>query len=370
MSAAEGGMKRVGGGRKISYRALRGFQRLPALFSNLLAGYPEPFGVGNLLSMSWAAQGVYVVTKLGIPDLLQSGPKTVAELAQLTHSDEGRLKQLMRALAGFGLFASTAGGGYRLTPMSGPLVGDSVSNLFVKLWGDELWAAAGKMLQMVQSGQGAFELAHGQPMYELYKQNSDVGALFAAYMNGVTDDQRDTLVKSFDFGPFRHIVDVGGGRASLLTAVLQTYPHARGTILDQPHMEEPIRERIRNLNLADRCVFVGGNFLQRVPPGGDLYLIKHAIQDWNDASAAAILKNIAAAMRPESKLIIIDGVMDERDDMGRFLKMHDLKQMVWNGGKVRTRGELELLLAPAELFIEEIRHTGLPDASLTIVRKK
>lgn len=357
-------------GETLSYRAKRGIRRFLSLFTNLVASYPEPIAVSSLLSMSWAAQGVYAVTQLGIPGLLESGPRTVEELAEATRSDKLRLTQLMRALAGFGFFASDGAGRYCLTPTSRPLVGNSASNLYVRLWGEQLLPAGGRMLDMVQSGNVAFNLAHGQSAYDYYKQNAEAGKLFVEYMNSVTDSQRHTLVESYDFSPYRHIIDIGGGRASLLTTVLQAYPACRGTILDQPHMAQPIQERIRASNVADRCTFVGGSFFESVPAGGDLYLIKSVLHDWNDYAAITILRNVTTQMRSDSRLIIIEGLMDDRDDVAKFLKVRDLEQMVWCGGRVRTRAEFDELLAHAGLVIVSTRQSSIADGCLITARKK
>lgn len=353
------------------YRRLRNrLNRLPALFSNLLVGYAEPLNVGNLLTMSWAAQAVYVAAKLGIPDHLRSGPKSVAQLVALSGCVEGRLHQLMRALAGFGVFAADGQGLYRLTPMSQQFADpESDLRLYILLWGEQLWAAAGEMLPMVKSGQVAYELACGKTLYEHYKANPEAGNRFVDFMNSVTEEQKLTLVSAFDFSRFRHVVDIGGGRASLLTSVLQANPGVRGTIFDQPLMADLVSDRIRSSRLEGRCLFAGGNFLESVPSGGDLYLIKHVLHDWDDLHVATILKNISAALPPRGTLIIIEGLMDERNDAGRFLKMRDLEQMVWTGGKVRTRREFGRLLGSAGLNIEETRQTGVRDGTLIITRK-
>lgn len=46
-----------------------------------------------------AAQAIHVATKLRIPDLLASGPKTIAELASNCGAHPSTLERLLRALA-------------------------------------------------------------------------------------------------------------------------------------------------------------------------------------------------------------------------------------------------------------------------------
>jgi hypothetical protein len=52
-----------------------------------------------------AAQAIYAPTKLRIPDLLASGPKTVAELASDCGAHPATLERLLRVLASVEMFA-------------------------------------------------------------------------------------------------------------------------------------------------------------------------------------------------------------------------------------------------------------------------
>jgi hypothetical protein len=48
--------------------------------------------------------------------------------------------------------------------------------------------------------------------------------------------------------------------------------------------------------LDDRCVVVGGDFFSSVPQGGDGYMIKGVIFNWDDERAAKILANCREAL--------------------------------------------------------------------------
>src|SRR5271169_3948770 len=65
-----------------------------------------------------AAQAIYVAAKLRIPDLLASGPKTTAELASDSSAHAPALERLLRALSSLEIFAPTADGRFRNTPLS------------------------------------------------------------------------------------------------------------------------------------------------------------------------------------------------------------------------------------------------------------
>jgi len=62
-------------------------------------------------------------------------------------------------------------------------------------------------------------------------------------------------------------------------------------------------------------------------------------------------------MPPRAKLLVIERLLPEQalDDAGAV--MVDLHMMVINGGRVRTREEIEMLLADAGLSISSVRQT-------------
>jgi DNA-binding HxlR family transcriptional regulator len=325
----------------------------------------------TILNMAWLGQAVFVVTRVGIPRHLLDGPKTPAELARLTQTHQRTVEKMLRALAGFGILDRQPDGRYSLTPASQELAEDSSwLRAYVEVWGTQLYAAGGHMLDMARSGRVAYEAAHGHPLYEHYKRDAEAGRLFVDFMNCVTERQAKIVSEAIDFRPYRTMVDVGCGRAALATQILIKNPHLRATILDQPHMSESVMARLAENNLTHRCSFAGGSFLDSVPSGGDLYIIKHVLHDWADEEATAILRNIATAMSPTSRLIVVEGVLNDRNGCDRVVKMRDLEQMIWTGGAVRTEREFRSLFDEAGLALTRIDRTSLVDCCLISARKR
>jgi hypothetical protein len=102
---------------------------------------------------------------------------------------------------------------------------------------------------------------------------------------------------------------------------------------------------------ADRCEVVGGSFFDAVPPGGDVYLLKHIIHDWDDARSVGILRRCREAMGPGAVLLVIEMVAPERPDAGdvaRRVARMDLQMLVLTpGGRERTEAEFRSLLGEA-----------------------
>src|SRR5436309_16089123 len=82
----------------------------------------------NLLNYN-TTQMVYVVTKLGIADLLVAGPKHVDELAVAVGAHPRSLYRLLRALTHVGVFAEDNERRFRLTPTAELLRADAPGSL-------------------------------------------------------------------------------------------------------------------------------------------------------------------------------------------------------------------------------------------------
>ena len=77
----------------------------------------------------WMSRAVYIIAKLGIPDLLKDGPKTTNELAAATTTHAPSLYRVLRALASVGVLKTKDEGKFEVTPMSELLVTNAPGSL-------------------------------------------------------------------------------------------------------------------------------------------------------------------------------------------------------------------------------------------------
>jgi O-methyltransferase domain len=64
--------------------------------------------------------------------------------------------------------------------------------------------------------------------------------------------------------------------------------------------------------VGDRADCVPGDFFDSVPDAADAYLVCRVLHDWSDADAARILATCRRAVRPDSRLLVVDAVLPER----------------------------------------------------------
>jgi len=149
------------------------------------------------------------------------------------------------------------------------------------------------------------------------------------------------------------VVDVGGGSGNLLGTILLANPGLRGVLFERPQVIPDAEQNLSMAGVADRCEIVGGDFLESVPEGGDIYIVSHCIHNWDEQSCVRILENCRRAMQPGGRLLIVEAVVSPGDepDPAKFL---DLAMLVVPGGQERSEEEYRVLLEKAGLRLTRV----------------
>jgi len=323
---------------------------------------PVPAQILQIVTNFWSSRAVYVFARLGIPDLLKSGPKSAEELASETKMHAPSLYRVLRALSSIGFVSYTADGRFAQTPLSEILVTNAPGSLrwfTISELGQEHYPAWGNLMHSVKTGEIAFDNFFGADIWKYFEQNPEDAAVFNNSMSGVTAATNDEILAVYDFSSFETVVDVGGGHGGLITSILNANPKLKGVLLDAPQVIDGTRPKIEAAGLANRCETVAGDFFKSVPAGGDAYVMKWIIHDWDDKRAITILRNIRNQMQPNGKVIIVDCVVPENNDPD-FSKFFDLNMMVMTGGKERTEKEFAQLLSAAGFKLLRVIPTKVP----------
>ena len=318
----------------------------------------------QIISGFWVSRAVFAIAKLGIPDLLQSGPKTVAELASATKMHAPSLFRVLRALVSVGILNSADGGRFAQTPLSETLVTDVPGSLrwfAVSELGQEHYPAWGNLMHSLKTGDIAFDNFFGVDVWKYFQQNPEDAAVFNNSMSNMTAATNEAITSVYDFSGFETLVDVGGGHGGLITEILKSNPKLKGVLFDADEVIQGARLKLDAAGLTDRCETVAGDFFNSVPAGGDAYIMKWIIHDWNDEKAITILRNCRNQMSQNAKLIVVDCVVPETDEPD-FSKFIDLNMLVMTGGKERTAKEFDQLLGAAGFKLLRVIPTDLPTA--------
>ena len=290
-------------------------------------------------------QMVAIAAKLEIADYLKQGSRTVRDLARLTGSHEDSLYRLLRTLAGYEVFAEEAGPAFRLTPMADLLRKDATGSMRIAAeipadtWA---WRSWGSAMHSIKTGEVAFNHVFGKSQWEWFAENPREAELFNAFMTEITNLETGAILAAYDFKGARTVVDVAGGQGALLVAILGRHPAARGTLFELPQVIASARKVIDH-SVASRIEFTDGDFFKSVPSGGDIYILKNIIHDWNDAQSRDILGVCRKAMNGRGRLLIIEHVVCEPNRRCPG-KMSDMIMLIAQGGRNRTEKEYAQLL--------------------------
>ena len=302
----------------------------------------------QILGGFWVARALHAVAKLGIADLLADGPKSVEQLAAATGTHAPSLYRLLRGAASSEVFREISPRVFESTPMGDTLRSGtgSLKAVFTSIGGEEHYDAWGDIVHAVTTGETAFDHHFGKGIWQFFDENPSNAKVFNQAMTDFTHAIDQALLKAYDFGKFKHIVDVGGGHGAVLAAILKAHPRVSGTVFDQPNVAEGACKAISEQNLSARCAAVGGDFFQSVPTGGDAYLMKFIIHDWDDEKSIRILKNIRKASPAGTKVLLVETLVPEGNGPD-FSKLMDLNMLVMTGGRERTEQEYAALFAAA-----------------------
>lgn len=319
------------------------------------------------------ARALFVVTELGIPDLLVSGPKSCDDLAAEVGVQALPLHQLLRSVATTGLLRTEPGAEtgpaqrYSLTESGRSLTDDHPSGtraMVLTMQGETFWNALRVLPERVATGRTGPEIASGTPLFDLLSRNPREAALFNRMMIATHGDEPTAVAAAYDLSWADRLVDVGGGIGTVLAQVLRRNPHLRGVLFDLPQVCEHARKHLAWL--GERCEVVAGDFLVSVPPGADAYLLSRILHDWDDETCVLVLRACAAAMGPRSRLLVVEKVLPD-DDEPHLGKRLDLVMAALTRGRERTAPEYGLLLARAGLRVERVVPTGSASSVLEAV---
>lgn len=332
---------------------------------------PPEAQIMQLTMACFISQAIYIGAKLGIADLIADGPKTTAELAAKTETDERSLYRLLRSLAGAGVFAETSDRTFENSPMSETLRSDSPKSTraMALFMGDEAhWRVISDMMHSVKTGKPAWDNIHGVACFPyMFETNKAFGDIFNQAMTSVSHAEIAAVMAAYDFSGIGKLADIAGGHGHLLGAILQKNPSMKGVLFDLDVVLTGAPKLLASYGVADRVQMVEGDFFSDIPVVADAYIMKHIIHDWYDDSCEKILGCIRRSMPEGAKVLIVDSVIPPGNDPhpGKIL---DLEMLIAPGGVERTAAEFETLLSNSGFRITRIIPTHSPVSIVEAVK--
>jgi hypothetical protein len=315
----------------------------------------------QLLSMVYGtpiAQMIGCATEMRVFDILaqNQGPTSAGQVAERADTLAEPTYRLMRALAVLGLLQEGQDQRFELTAM-GELLRHERPDSWAPLvflrsqpWGT---VAFEDVMQSLRTGQSAFKLRHGAGLLDWLATRPAERDLYARASAVFAQAETAAILEAYDFSRHRDIVDVGGGKGAFLLSVLAVATKTRGILFDLPDVIVDARRQLTLApELASRMAFEGGNFFNRVPAGGDLYILRHIIHDWDDVRVARLLRNISSLLPKGGRLMIVERSLTQ-PGVRDLTKVFDFITMLQqDGARVRTEEQLATLMGGVGIRFE------------------
>ena len=318
-------------------------------------------------------QLIHVAATLGVADLMCDGPKHSHELAASLKVDPEALYRVLRALASIGIFEEADPGCFALTTQAEPLRRDVPGSLRASaiLYGEPwFWRACGDLLHSVRTGQPAFDHVHGESLFAYLDHAADAAAIFNDHQTNMTRQDASAVVSAYGFRDCTRVVDVGGGHGTLTAAILRACPWTTAVLFDQPAVIAGAKRRLHVEGATGRYTCIAGDFFESIPEGGDVYVLKDIVHDWEDDRATVILRNCRRAMAHTlaagAKLLVVEKVIPPGNAPFPG-KLTDITMLLVTGGRERTAKEYEALLNEAGFALTRIVPTSSPASVIEAV---
>jgi peptidoglycan/xylan/chitin deacetylase (PgdA/CDA1 family) len=325
---------------------------LVRFYGERAGGFPTP--------LDWVTPVVLrAITEAGVPDHLADTPATVTDLARRAGLRAYPLLLCLRLLALRGVVRDEGVAGYAHTRVS----------LLLRRGHPARLARAHPLLAAVvaawagldgslRTGEPAFDAVHGISLWGFLSEHPEAHHAFSAAMGAVSGLEMRTLA-TYPWSGLRTLVDVGGGDASTIAAILGRTPDLRAVTVDLPYLRAAAVAELERCGLAARGAVVAGDFFVHLPEGADAYLLKRVLYGWPDEAALRILRTVRRSMRKDSRVLVAEPMFGLSGADEAVLRSIDILMLAVDGGRIRNAGEITALLRAAGLTLTRTIRTPL-----------
>lgn len=302
-----------------------------------------------LLQSQNANAVLLAVAQLRLLDRLDDGPATAADIAAVEGLNSDNVFRVFRFLAAQQVVDRDELGRFCHTARSRLLQAQLSGVQFLR----EVMGAAQGLSQALRTGTPAFDSSFGMPVFEYLAAHPETAGYFGDLMSRTTAIIEKFVFSHHEFAPFELAVDVGGSHGRLMMGLLGKYPGTRGIVFDVPDTARQAARIIAQSPVANRAEARGGDFFDFVPAGGDLYLLKQILHDWNDEECVQILSSIRAAIDDRGRLAVIEYLVPETPVHHPGFAM-DIHMMVLCAGRERTLSEFSVLFEASGFRLDRV----------------
>jgi cyclopropane fatty-acyl-phospholipid synthase-like methyltransferase len=250
-------------------------------------------------------RGVSIALRLGIFEVLQSGPKTANEIARKVNASSKGITLLLDALEPVG-YLDKMGEQYANSSMTEKwMLQDSpttIAHLF--LFFDTVIERSGYMETTIREGKPPVS------GWEWFNQNpGSWEAYYAGMLDGARLSAGEVVSKVYLNSQAGKLLDVGGGHGLYSVRFCQRYPHLHATIFDWPQALKVAEQTIKDEGMGDRVKLQEGDMWEDdLGNGYDIALLFNVLHMYAQDKNIALIRRVSQALQTDGKMVIMDQV--------------------------------------------------------------
>jgi len=325
---------------------------------------PQPERINELIDAVYPSFALLAGMELDLFSTLEHGPLTAGQMADALGVSMVKLRPLLYVLVNAGLlivdgdlFSNSAETDYYLVRGKPTYIG-GIYELNASNWS--------KLLKLAKTirAEGSLDNYdyHSLPQEELI-------AIFRGLYPGAVSSAR-RLMDQFDFSQVNTLLDVGGGSGALAITIAQAHPHLKVSVIELPLVTPIARQFVQEAQLRDRVEIRTGDAVREQLSGSyDVVVARHLIQVLSVEDSRALLKNLAAVVKPGGFIHLIGMILDNSRLAPRTTVDFNLVLLTgYEDGQAYTEQEYYEWLADAG-FVDFVR-VVFPDGGSIVTARK
>jgi hypothetical protein len=321
----------------------------------------------GLIYGNWQTCVTCAFAEMGIADLLYGAAMGIADLAEKTGTHADSLYRFLRCCVQLQFVrVDTDTRTFALTPFGALLRSDhpfgqrDAARLNGASFRYQPW---GRLVDILRAGSGArFSETHGDGSLDFLKDRPELLEVFQRAMSNLSTTEDENIARTYEFGNFHHVVDIGGGHGNFVKAILRNHPGLRGTLFDLKASLDSIEGGASGTD--ERLDRVAGDFFVSVPADGDVYTLKNVLHNWPEDRVDQIMRTVRDAVCADGavarkRVLIIEHLMvEDGENTQSIVPWMDLNFFILVGGRDRTQREYETLFARVGFSVARLLPTA------------
>jgi len=295
----------------------------------------------QIISGFWASKTLAAAVELDLFTQLSGRGVDIRELGQLLQIHARPAEMLLSGCASLGLLEKR-GERYHNSPLSEEFLVRGKPYYFggvVTLLDRRLYLPWNRLPEAIKTNRA--QTWKDQPgIFEAMSASPEEQRIFTEGMHSFSVQSGEAVAAAFDFLPYAHLLDVGGGSGAYCIEAARRYPHLRATVFDLPTALEIAREKIAEAGFSDRIKTHPGDFFnEALPKGADVVLLSMILHDWTPEKNWVILTRCFDALPSGGAVIVSELMMNDEKTGPVSAALMSLNMLIETEGRNYTWAE-------------------------------